>query len=313
MKSRVLVYLMLLAVAGGVVACTDHLIPDLTPGSVPAHLRVKSLTEELPNNLAKKSVFSYDQQGRLSLIISYQTPDSSVAEVIYNTYSYDAQNRLTGLFRQQVPYPRPQGGQFNLTTGYSYTYNSLNQVTSILGPNYLHWTYQYNSANQLAKSYVDFYHPQISIDGGFLFTFVGKNLTQTRGIIRLKYPNMFPQTPLADLDTFQPTTYTHDNKINPFYGAFVIPSAQRGFSTIYLSPGAVSTGALFGGSDNVLSLSQNNVLSETPPSGSTDITITYQYQYNAANLPTVRIKTITPSNPNYPVSTETLRFEYETY
>ncbi|GAB4039471.1 hypothetical protein [Spirosoma jeollabukense] len=312
MATRVLHYLTLLALAGGLVTCSDHRFPDLTPGSTPAHLRVKSLTEELPNSLPKVSAFRYDLQGRLSSIISYQTPDSSVAEVIYNTYSYDAQNRLTGLGRQQVPYPRPQGGQFNLTTGYSYTYNSLNQVTSILGPNYLSWYYTYDNANQLAGSTVSFSHPRFSVEGGYLFTFTGKNLTQTRGFIGIRYQGM-PPGPNNPLSGFSPTTYTHDDKINPFYGAFVIPSAVGGFGNILLSSGALMTNALFGGSDNILSLSQNNVLSETPPSGSTDNTITYQYQYNVANLPTVRIKTITPSNPNYPVTTETLRFEYETY
>ena len=312
MASRVLHYLTLLVVAGGLVTCSDHLIPDITPGSTTSRLRVKSLTEELPNFLPKVSAFRYDQQGRLSSIISYQTPDSSVAEVIYNTYSYDAQNRLTGLGRQQIPYPRPQAGQFNLTAGYSYTYNSLNQVSNIFGPNYLSWNYTYNNANQLTGSTVYFTHPRFSVEGGYLFTFTGKNLTETRGYIGIRYQGMPPGSnpPLAGLS---PTTYTHDDKINPFYGAFVIPSAIGGFSNILLSPNAVNTGALFGGSDNILILSQNNVLSETPPSGFAENSITYQYQYNAANLPTVRVKTITSSNPSYPATTETLRFEYETY
>ena len=67
-------------------ACTDQFtLPD-TPGSTTRRFRVRSLTLDLLNNLQKVSLFRYDGQNRLSSILTYQTPDSSVAPVEYSTY-----------------------------------------------------------------------------------------------------------------------------------------------------------------------------------------------------------------------------------
>lgn len=307
---RLLNWLIWLSLGGGLLTCADHRFPDVTPGSTTSRLRVKALTEELPNNLARVSSFRYDLQGRLHSIITYQTPDSSVASVQYSVYQYDGQNRLTQLRREFVPFPRPQTNQFNAIEQYNYSYNAMGQVSQISYLNGLTWAYTYNSANQLASATTRYSHPRFTIEGNIQFMFIGRNLAQTTGGTRIRFQGMPPETS----DGFpggNSATYTHDDKINPFYGVFVIPSALSGFFNILLSPGTPN--ALFGGTDNVLTLSQNNVLTETPPAGFFRESITYQYQYNAANLPTVRIKTTTSPAPNNLVTTETLRFEYESY
>ena len=296
--------------AGGLYTCADHRFPDITPGSTVARLRVKTLTEELPNNLARVSAFRYDGQSRLSSVISYQTPDSSVAPVQYGVYQYDGQNRLTQLRRESVPFPRPQSNPFYPVEQYSYSYNAMGQVSQISYLNGLTWAYTYNSANQLASATTGYSHPRFTIEGNLQFTFTGRNLTQTTGGTGIRFQGMPPGS-FTGFPGVSSATYTHDDKVNPFYGVYVIPSALRGFVNILLSPS--TPGALFGGTDNVLTLSQNNVLSETPPAGSFGESITYQYQYNAANLPTVRIRTSTFPPPNNTVTVETLRFEYETY
>lgn len=310
MKLRLAIYLLLLIVAGSLVTCTDHSLPGVTPGSSPARLRVKSLTLELPNNQTKVSSFAYDGQGRLSSILTYQTPDSTVAELIYNVYRYDSQNQLSGLQRARIPFPRPQNNQSVDVSSYVYSYNALGQVSTVAAPNMLFWTYSYNSANQLARAVSRFSLPQFSIEGDVQFAFTGKNLTQTTGGTIIRYQGMPPGGGLI-FPGVGPATYTHDDKTNPFYGIPVIPSFTGGFGTVLSGP--TSPGALFGGTDNVLNLSQNNVLTETPPAGQGYPSVTYQYQYNAANLPTVRIKTTGLPNPTGVVTTETMRFEYESY
>lgn len=311
MASRFRIYLILLLVAGGLITCSDHQFPDITPGSPSARLRVKTLTQEFPNNVAKVSSFSYDAQGRLSSIITYQTPDSSTSAVLYSVYQYDSQNRLTQLRREEVPFPRSQSGQSNRVERYTYSYNGAGQVSQISYDNGLTWVYTYDNTNQLVSGSTSYSHPRFSIGGSLQFTFAGKNLTQVIGGTRITYQGMPPGTS----DSFPGVTsarYTHDDKINPFYGVFVIPSALSGFANILSGPS--TPGALFGGIDNVLTLSKNNVLSETPfPPYEHRETIIYQYQYNVANLPTVRVKTSTSLAQNPMVMTETLRFAYESY
>lgn len=306
---RTLLYVTLFM--GGLLACTDHRIPAVTPGSTATRLRVKSLTLDLPNNLAKVSSFKYDAQGRLSSILTYQTPDSTVSELEYSNYQYDAQNRLTELRRERVLAPRPQGSGFNpFIERYLYSYNAAGQVSKIDYLGGLTWTYKYNDANQLMNASILYSHPRFTIEGSVLFTFTGNNLTQTAGGTGIRFQGMPPGTS-SGFPGVGSATYTHDDKINPFYGVYVIPSPLSGFTNVLTAPN--TPGALFGGIDNVLNLSQNNVLTETPPSGSFRESITYQYQYNAANLPTVRVKTSTAPAPNNTVTVETLRFEYESY
>lgn len=100
------------------------------------------------------------------------------------------------------------------------------------------------------------------------------------------------------------TTYTFDDKLDPFYGVFIIP-APGVFLPFASSPGALSPFyMLYGGIDNTLNLSQNNVLSAVSSNGTTT---QYSYTYNAANLPASRTTTLNS------VVTEVLRFGYESY
>ncbi|GAB3883807.1 RHS repeat domain-containing protein [Spirosoma agri] len=309
MNARLALFLTFCLLAGGLVSCFDHRFPDITPGSTPARLRVKSLTEELANNVVRITAFRYDPQGRLSSLVSFQPPDSSMVTIYYSNFRYDAQNRLIQLQRIAVPSPRPAGGVVSgPVENYAYAYNGAGQVSSIAYTNGLTWSYTYNSDNRLASASAVYSHPRFSIRGNLQFTFTGKNLTQTIGGTGITYQGMPPGTSVG-FPGVHSADYTHDDKINPFYGLFVIPSAASGFVNILSGPS--TPGALFGGTDSVLTLSQNNVLTETPPSGYTAETIRYQYQYNAANLPTERTKVTT--FPNSSSTTDVLRFDYESY
>lgn len=317
--SRLLIYLMFFSVVGVVLSCSDHRIPAVTPGSTTTRLRVKTLTQELPDNKAKVSSFRYDAQGRLSSILTYQTPDSTASVIEYSTYQYDGQNRLTGLRREVVLHPRGSGP--NPVEQYIYSYNAAGQVSGI---SYLNGgdggslALVYNSDNQLVRGTGAF---PILLTGftfmeSFQFTFTGKNLVNSN-----KQNNVFTRGgPVITVTTAK--TFAHDNKVNPFYGVYVIPAPYVDrFINTASAPGSPYT--YFGGVDNVLNLSQNNVLTEVFTSSSSNsgtptgppftMSTTYQYQYNAADLPTVRTKTSPFPDPNTGLTVETLRFEYESY
>lgn len=310
---RILSYLTLLLI-GGLLACSDHRIPAVTPGSTTTRLRVKTIMEDSPTNLAKVSLFRYDAQGRLSSILAYQTPDSTVSEIEYSNYQYDGQNRLTGLRRAVVPYPRPPSGQPYRAEQYFYTYNAAGQLSEINYVNGFRVGFSYNGSGQLASSGRIFGVSGLTLRGSDRFTFTGNNLTI------LNSERNIPSRGGIDPIVTANTAYTHDDKVNPFYGIYVIPAPSSRFVNLQSGPG--SPGTYFGGIDNPLILSQNNVLTEvstvsfTDQSGtstSTGLPVTYQYQYNVANLPTVRVKTTTSPAPNNTVTVETLRFEYESY
>lgn len=302
---RTLLYLSLLMATGWLVACSDHLNPAVTPGSATTRLRVKTLTLELPNGLAKVSAFMYDGQGRLSGIKTYQTPDSTLGELETSVYQYDAQNRLTTLRRQAILYPR--GNPFSPVEHYTFTYNDAGQVAGLSYANGFSLTFTYNGANKLASSRRQFLFSGIDQFGGDSFTFTGNNLTTLNSTRTI--PTRGPGGSFKS-----DVTFTHDDRVNPFYGGYVIPAPYpAGFVNLQSAPGTVET--YFGGIENVLNLSENNVLTRVnnntvtigSSTSSTTVRSVYQYQYNAANLPTLR--TTTTDN----VLTETIRFDYESY
>ncbi len=317
--SRFSIYLILALMVSGLWACFDHRIPSITPGSPTTRLRVKTLTLDQPNNQAKVSSFTYDAQGRLSSILTYQTPDSTASVIEYSNYQYDGQNRLTGLRREVVLHPWGSGP--NPAEQYSYSYNAAGQVSGIsylTGGNGGSLALVYNSDNQLVRGTGAFPIPltAFTFQESFLFTFTGKNLTNFT-----KENNVFTRGGPALMVTTA-KTFTHDDKMNPFYGVYVIPApyVDRFINTVS-APGSPYT--YFGGVDNVLNLSQNNVLTEVSTSSSSNsgtptgppftVSTTYQYEYNAADLPTVRIKTSPFPDPNNSLTVETLRFGYESY
>lgn len=295
--TRFRVYLALVLLAGGLFTCSDHRFPDITPGSVTSRLRVKSLTNELPNNLAKVSSFQYDAQGRLASIVTYQTPDSSLSDVEYNTYQYDGQNRLTQLLRRVVRFPR--NSPSSPFESYTYSYNSDGRLTGLQhSPNGdfgFTLSFGYNSANKVASVGRLYGISGLRIQGSDVFTYTGNNLTAATFSRTITAMGGNPMT-----STFS-RTFTHDDKLNPFYGLYVIPAPfPSGFVNPRFSPNVMYT--YFGGIDNFLTLSQNNPLNSYFNGDDT-----YQYQYNAANLPTVR------TTVNNGITTETLRFAYESY
>ncbi|MDB5239692.1 MAG: hypothetical protein JWP57_317 [Spirosoma sp.] len=313
--SRLFTYLLLLMI-GGLLSCSDHPFqPLVTPGSTANRLRVKTLTLDLPNNQAKVSSFRYDGQGRLSQILTYQTPDSTVSAIEINNYTYDGQNRLTGLQREAVPYPRQN--RPNFVYQYIYLYNAAGQVIGLNQLNSFSLTFGYNSANQLAGGSRLYAISGLTISGSNSFTFTGNNLIRSSDSRNIPTRSGTPDPIVTTVDE-----YTHDDKINPFYGVYLIPYPNE-----FSGPSNMAK-TYFGGLDNFLTLSRNNVLTQLTSSSTTSFgssgpstlglieSAVYQYQYNAASLPTVRVKTTTrPGGPTFPSVTtvETLRFEYESY
>jgi hypothetical protein len=287
-----------LLLLGGLVTCTDHRIPAVAPGSTPTRLRVSSITQDLTGGLAKVSAFRYDASGRLGSIRTYQSPDSTVADVETSLYQYDAQNRLTQLRHTVVR--RPATGSPNPVEQYEYSYNTAGQVSTLaytIGSEAgFRLTLTYTSLNQVATATRLYQTSGLRIDGTDQFTFTGNNLT-TIGTSRTVTGMGAPPT-----TSNSTTTLTYDNRINPFYGVFVIPAPfPAGFVNPRTSPSSIET--YFGGQDNGLNLSQNNVASLTTGASTT----TYQYDYSTANLPLVRRTTVGG------VVVQTIRFAYESY
>ncbi|WP_221393067.1 hypothetical protein [Dyadobacter sp. NIV53] len=272
-------------------ACDDH-----TPTDPINHLRVKNLTRILPdkNGITNISAFKYDNENRLISIISYQTPDSTAAAVGRTAFEYDGQNRLL-IVRQSI---NP-----SVSETYRYGYNSNNQLAVIDydagNPEIYHITYKYNS-NILESSLREFdFNATLRFKNAINYTFTGQNLSGITSVQTI-------EKVIPTVTTFS-AAFIYDDKINPFYGVFLVPapvlpskptSAQFNYYTYY------------GGYDNLLTLSPHNMVSN---SRSTGEQITYSYIYNDAGYPTSRI-TLKKSNAQADSLTEeTLLYEYETY
>lgn len=284
---------------GSLSGCIDHQTP---PNPTPDRLRPKTLTLVLPNNLAKVSTLTYDSQGRIGTIGTYQTPDSTVAETELSTLQYDSQNRLIQLRREVTRYPR--GSQPNAVELYQLSYTTGNQLSGISYANGFSLGYTYGATgNQPVSAGRNFSTGGLIITGGDSFTFTGSNLTRYTTAVSIA-GHGGPGSPLSG----PTTTFTYDSRTNPFFGNYIIPKPYpAGFINLTFGVGMVDT--YFGGVDNVLNLSANNVLSAVSNSGTT---MTYQYQYNTAGLPTLRTKTTT-DNAGGSSPTETLKIDYETY
>ncbi|MVM33661.1 hypothetical protein GO755_26720 [Spirosoma sp. HMF4905] len=279
----------------GFVGCADHRIPAVTPGA--SRLRVKTITQDGPNGTSKVSAFKYDAQGRLSLIIGYQAPDSSTTPVENTVFQYNAQNRLIQARREVV---RRSGSSPNPVELYSYGYNGAGQVSGFgLSTNYSipnpGWsvTPQYDPANRVVGGSISFSIPGVSVTGNNSYTYTGNNVTTA-----IVSSTIFRGTSFTTTGTI---TYAFDTNVNPFYGLFVIP--RPGMFAIPISA-SLNDNTYFGGVINSLvTLSQNNITSAI----SGGVVTLYSYTYNAANLPTKRV---TASGNSV---LETLYFEYENY
>ncbi|KAA9349084.1 hypothetical protein [Larkinella humicola] len=279
--------------------CGDHLFPNVSPGSVPDRLRIKTVTQELADVAGRTSLaqyistFGYDLQGRLNTITTTQNPSDPNAPVETGAFTYNAQNQVIQFQREITP-----AGESKITETYSYTYVN-SQMTRLYytnnkdgrGDNVWELTFQYNPNNKVKSSHKTFATGGVSYTEDSDYTFTGNNLTlvaTATSIFRIP----------SSLNNSYTTHFTHDTKINPFYGTAVIPApyATAGVSTPF--NGILDFYTYYGGVDNVLHLSRNNVLS----SGS----ITYAYTY-VGDLPATRIKT-EPFKPQ-----ETLTYGYESY
>ncbi|GAB3568530.1 hypothetical protein GCM10027578_21220 [Spirosoma luteolum] len=277
-------------------ACTDHRI---APGAPAARQRVKTIVLDKGDGITNVTSFSYDATGRLAGLIAYQTPDSTQAAVDYTTYQYDAQNRLAFVRRETRLFPR--GSQPNSIEQYTYTYNQAGQATSLAYANGYTLAFRYDGAGQLTGAGRSFSTGGLIISGGDSYTFMGGNLTSYSTSVSVA-GHGGPAGPPSGVSS----TLTYDTKTNPFFGRFIIPAPYpSGFINLTFGPGAVVT--YFGGVDNALTLSQNNVLTEILSNGQS---VSYAYQYDGSGLPTRRVKT-TPSTSG--TTTETLLFSYETY
>ena len=136
---KLLRYAVSLLMIGWLLACTDRQ-DTVSPGM--ERLRVKTITQQTPNAPTRVSAFRYDGQGRLSLIIAYQSPDSTAAPVENTVYTYDAQNRLTQVQRTIVR-------RGTNTETYTLTYNAAGQVAELRhAPSTFRITHNYPSGSQ---------------------------------------------------------------------------------------------------------------------------------------------------------------------
>lgn len=296
-KTRHFLGLIILLLIGGLYSCLDHRLPVITPGS--NQLRVKTIIQQSINQQATPgssvsvvSAFSYDNQNRISSILAYQLPDSTAAPVEKTIYQYDTQSRLTKVKHSDVRVA-------SRSETYTLTYEAGNLSGIRNDPSTFGISTTYDATNHPAnftKSVVPLGGLQFSDSGSFTYT--GNNLTAS--IEKVLFIRLGEPRPLADYTVN--TTYTYDDKLNPFYGAFIVPALGSYQPGLLQGGGVAST--LYGGIDNRLNFSQNNVLSAVSDGGTTT---TYAYTYNAANLPTTRLTTTGGG------VTEIRRFEYEPY
>lgn len=258
--------------------CTDHRVPAVTPGA--SRLRVKTITEDGPNGTSKVSAFRYDAQGRLSLIIGYQAPDSSTTPVENTVFQYDGQNRLTQARREVV---RRAGSSPNPFEVYTFGYNADGQASGLgfSSSNFgavTRWTasLRYTGAPHAVGSSQFFDIPGVTITNNSSFTFTGNDLTTVATTTTFVRGGTFTSTGT--------TTYVFDTKVNPFYGVFLIPDPAN---FAYPPSASLNNNTYFGGLQDVSLLSQHNIVSATNASGTT----TYAHTYNAADLPTRLVTT----------------------
>ncbi|GAB3925748.1 DUF4595 domain-containing protein [Larkinella terrae] len=306
---RLLFWAACLLVATQFSACDDHL-----PGSEPSRLRVKSLTQELPDVAGRTllaptstvSTFAYDSQGRLSTIT---TNRSGAVET--STCQYDAQNRLSQLKRTIVANP-PAGSDSE--EQYMYSYNSDGQVSELTytnnGVSGGSWvlTPTYNAANQMISSTKQFTTSGLTHTENHTFAYTDNNLTSFTATSSTNAKQTVINGTLE-------TTYTYDTRLNPFYGVFAVPAP--GPVASLPTGGVYNYETYYGGLTNLFNLSPNNVASSQsasvittgslPPGPTVNTAVTYSYTYNGSNLPTSRIKKTNG------VVEETLYYEYETY
>jgi hypothetical protein len=295
---RLRVYLLGLLAVFALNACQDHRLGPAVPGSSSTRMRVSTLTQQGPGGNPRIVNFTYDAQGRLSLLHSFESPDSTKNWVERTRYQYDAQNRLIleqyqrisppgfilGSIADQHQFVYNVAGQVS-EVRYSSAFNSqapypVVPLTSLNDPNTLQIIAypRYNAASMitgLRRVYYSMQRPT-TLESDNTYSYTGTNITFVNNVVTSNQGGVF-------YSRSEQNGLTYDTRANPFYGVYLIP---RMFGEILYVFQSMNT------------LSPNNIL--------TIGGISYRYEYNAANLPTVR----------YTYSdklVETLRFTYETY
>ncbi len=282
--------MMLIILAFIAFSCSDH----NSPGVPPVKQRIKTITRILPNNgnITEITKFEYNQGGTLIESTSYQSPDSTVA-ITSKSYYQIVDGKLIQMIRKLSNATEER---------YNFTYDSSGKPVILdydAGNSDVYKiNYQYSGVNLVSSNRV-FKFSSINYEQDLIYTFTGDNLS------KVDYTNKFYKNVMST--STSTSTFTFDDKINPFYGTVVIPAP-----TLVARPtqGNFSYYTYFGGIDNLLNLSKNNMLSEIT---SSNVETTYSYTYNTEGLPTNRI-----IMQKYPTSSdkiliETMQFEYETY
>lgn len=211
-----------LPVVVGFVGCTNFPVP--TVSLVPGQQQERTVTQELSGNTALVSIFRYDTHNRLRSILTYQTPDSTIAPVESSIYTYDKRNRLTELKHDVVRGAK----QETVSQTYSYVYNEKGQPAEIKytkndGNGGL-WMVglQYDTTrrvaarlNRVTVKASSFNPDELSVPASSTFTFMGNNLTLVNQV-----------EPVTDTTTAGPGFSYRTNGV-PFCGKFIIPAYFR--------------------------------------------------------------------------------------
>ena len=295
---RLRVYLFGLLATFTLNACQDHRLGPSVPGSSPTRMRVSTLTQQGAGGNPRIVNFTYDAQGRLSSLRSFESPDSTKNWVERTRFQYDAQNRLILSQYQRISPPGFILGSF--ADQHQFVYNTIGQVSevryssafnpqapylavplsSLNDPNTLQIIAypRYNSANLLIGLRRVYYSMQrpTTLESNNTYSYTGTNITFVNDVVTSNQGGVA-------YSRSEQNGLTYDTKTNPFYGVYLIPKMFGEILYVFQS---------------LNTLSPNNIL--------TIGGISYRYEYNAANLPTVR----------YTYSdklVETLRFTYEAY
>ncbi|MPR31884.1 hypothetical protein [Salmonirosea aquatica] len=275
----------------GVIACIDHQSPE------PKKMRVKSLVRILPEEPGVRhvSLLTYDSQGKLNEIFTYQTPDSAANQTETSTYQYDNLDRLSEMLRIR------SGGE---KEHYLYSYDPAGKLAAIKYTSADHTFYDfllaYDGNGKLLSTKRSFnFFSALSYVKLNTYSFNENNLSRVVATTTIKRVVPGTWTETAD--------FVFDSHPNPFYGNVLIPAPVR-----IASPTTGNFGhyTYYGGIDNVLHLSENNVVSSSVDGRSKT---TFNYTYESSGLPASR-ETLASFTIEGPAQlTETLLYEYEAY
>ncbi|TLV02421.1 hypothetical protein [Dyadobacter luticola] len=273
------------------ISCTDHQVPE------ESQWRVKSLTRVLPDSPGTWfiSQFSYDADGKIGSIFTYQTPDSASSQTEKSIYKYDPWGRLSQMERtlstsgsERYVYNYDQSG---LLSKINYT-GALNDFYDV--------TFTYDSSGKLLSSKRSFhFFSAFSYEQLINYSFSTDDLNSIHS--ETTFSKGVSQTSIVN------SLLVFDGHKNPFYGNYIIPAPVKIASPI---TGDFQHYTYYGGIDNFLHLNKNNLVSSLVK-GLTQTS--YAYTYHASGMPASR-KTLVKVMLDRPeVLEETLYYEYEQF